>query len=138
MKNLPPVKSNLKEIEKSASPSIDVLIKIKGHSEPTIGRYIHGGEFWQSSTMSGQVEVEEWWPLPVSGTGFTPNIESEFPTLKIIRGKSIDALLAVINAAKLALELVECPDISIDHNLNKKTITLCNQALQKLRNISYE
>lgn len=71
MGNLPPIKDNLHDLEKTAKPSVDVLVKTPRFDNIMIGRYYHGADFWQVDGVhsSGGIEVSEWWPMPEIGTG---------------------------------------------------------------------
>jgi hypothetical protein len=71
----PKVKENLSEIEHHIKPSVDVLISTTFFKEITIGRYIHGGTFWQINQITGNLtdnDIIEWWYLPEKGTGNRP------------------------------------------------------------------
>jgi hypothetical protein len=71
--NLPEVRDDLHEIERLAKPSVDVIVSVRGITNLMIGRYFHGGQFWQVDQVHGEVNVEEWWPMPVLGTGTRTN-----------------------------------------------------------------
>lgn len=73
---LPPVRSDLHEIERVAQPSETVLIRIEGQAGLLMGRYIHGGKFWQADDIHGEVNVLEWWPLPPSHSGHSTKATS--------------------------------------------------------------
>lgn len=67
---LPEIKSDLREFEKEAGISVDVICRVAGFAGVWIGRYIHGCECWQVNGMSGDEPlVLEWWTLPEEGTG---------------------------------------------------------------------
>lgn len=66
---LPPVRSDLHDIEKLAQPSETVLIRIKGQAGVLLGRYIHGAHYWQADNIHGEVDVLEWWSLPTQNSG---------------------------------------------------------------------
>lgn len=68
-KTLPPVRDDLRDFEKLAQISVDVLVRIEGFASKAIGRYIHGAEAWQVDGWSGNPTVVEWWPLPENETG---------------------------------------------------------------------
>lgn len=73
--NLPPLADGLKDFELAAGISETVIVKFKTCDEPSIGRYLHTQGKWQINGMSGGVccdEVEEWWFLPIKGSGMTP------------------------------------------------------------------
>jgi hypothetical protein len=72
---LPPLRDDLKDFEKAAGLSVDVLIKFKRFSNVVIGRYLHGIEEWQANGVGGSYDadsIEEWWLMPVIGTGTVP------------------------------------------------------------------
>lgn len=71
MSNLPEKRKDLKDFEKFAGLSVDVLVGIEGCSGMHVGRYIHGCESWQVNGFNGDWKVVEWWPLPEKGTGVT-------------------------------------------------------------------
>lgn len=66
---LPEKRDGLADFEKSGGLSVDVIVKVKGFRDLTIGRYIHGLEQWDINNWSGYLVVIEWWPLPKIGTG---------------------------------------------------------------------
>lgn len=53
----------------NAGATADVLVKIKGFTNLTIGRYFHVLEEWQVNGFTGAPIVEEWWYMPQVGTG---------------------------------------------------------------------
>lgn len=65
----PNIRDDLKEYERDASPSVDVLVKIKGYPSKAIGRYIHGIDEWQVDGWSGHPIILEWWYLPENESG---------------------------------------------------------------------
>lgn len=65
----PEVREDLKDFEKLAAISVDVLVRVEGFKDKNIGRYIHGTECWQVNGWSGNPKVIEWWPLPENNTG---------------------------------------------------------------------
>lgn len=69
--NLPPLRPDLRDFEKQAGISVDVLVSVGGSSCVTIGRYLHGVKEWQANGFGGNgfTKVTEWWPLPEAGTG---------------------------------------------------------------------
>lgn len=68
--NKPPRRADLRDFEKLAGISDDVLVRVRGFSGHSIGRYVHGSEEWQVNGFGGSPpDVEEWWPLPKKGTG---------------------------------------------------------------------
>ena len=69
---LPPRLTEGPEHLLNAGASTDVLVSVKGFESITIGRYLHELEEWQIPFWSGAPEVEEWWSLPVRGTGNKP------------------------------------------------------------------
>jgi hypothetical protein len=69
---LPPLRPDLRDFEKQAGISVDVLVKVKSFSNIVIGRYLYGLSNWQVNGVCGYhtpEEVEEWWPMPELGTG---------------------------------------------------------------------
>lgn len=70
--SLPPLRDDLRDFEKQAGISVDVLVLMKGATDPCVGRYIHGLGQWQVAWCNGAVAVEEWWPMPEAGTGIVP------------------------------------------------------------------
>ena len=68
---LPKKREDLKDFEKAAGLSVEVFVHVKGFKTPNVGRYIHGLGEWQADNISGSVEVLEWWPMPVIGTGIS-------------------------------------------------------------------
>lgn len=66
---LPPVRTDLRDFEKQAAMSVDVLVRLEGFRDKAIGRYIHGAEEWQINGCTGYFKVLEWWPMPEDGTG---------------------------------------------------------------------
>lgn len=69
-KQLPPLRDDLRDFEIPSGTSVDVLVRPHNSKYITIGRYFHGLGEWQINNCSGQGwEVEEWWPMPVIGTG---------------------------------------------------------------------
>ena len=64
---------NTNEFELSAGKSIGVLAKIKNFAEPTVAYYYHSFQNWQAPIVTGDIEVEEWWPMPTKGTGTKPD-----------------------------------------------------------------
>lgn len=69
MANLPALRPDLRDFEKAAGISVDVIVRLKNSEHKTIGRYIHGVTEWQVNGWTGSPEVVEWWPLPETGTG---------------------------------------------------------------------
>ncbi|ELP6118941.1 TPA: hypothetical protein I7730_15920 [Vibrio vulnificus] len=69
-------KNNTNEFELSAGKSVGVLAKIKGFAEPAVAYYFHSFNNWQSPIVCGEIEIEEWWPIPTKGTGTKPNSET--------------------------------------------------------------
>lgn len=67
--NLPELRHDLRDFEKAAGISVDVLVRAKGWNGICIGRYLHGIEQWQLSHINGAATVYEWWPMPIEGTG---------------------------------------------------------------------
>ncbi|WP_210498772.1 hypothetical protein [Vibrio crassostreae] len=65
----PEVRDDLRDFEKLAAVSIDVLVHVKGFQNPMVGRYIHGAQEWQVDGIHGTPTVIEWWLLPEKGTG---------------------------------------------------------------------
>lgn len=67
---LPELRPDLRDFEKLAGISVDVLVKVDGFECHSIGRYLHGLKEWQVNNVSGgPPKVIEWWPLPEFGTG---------------------------------------------------------------------
>lgn len=61
----PPVRTDLRDFEELAKPSIDVLVKVKNHAGVNVGRYIHGLNEWNVNGFGGDApNVIEWWPMP--------------------------------------------------------------------------
>ena len=69
MSTLPKLRDDLKEFERAAGISVDVLVLIESTHRPVTGRYLHGIGEWQVDHTSGYPTVIEWWPLPEIGTG---------------------------------------------------------------------
>lgn len=68
-KKLPPLRDDLKDFEKAAGISVDVLVRAGGWCGICIGRYLHGIGEWQLNHINGIAKVYEWWPMPEDGTG---------------------------------------------------------------------
>ena len=81
---LPPVRTDLRDIEKHAQISVDVLVNVTGFKTPCIGRYIHGIGEWQIDGFHGSYKVIEWWELPKAGTGHDVS-----PPIHVLRKEAI-------------------------------------------------
>lgn len=66
---LPEKRDDLKDFEKAAGLSVDVIVSVKDFRCLYIGRYIYGIKQWQVNNWSGYHVIIEWWPLPEIGTG---------------------------------------------------------------------
>jgi hypothetical protein len=66
---LPPLRDDLRDFEKLAGLSVDVLVRAKGWDGICIGRYLYSIGEWQLQHVNGKSTVYEWWPMPIVGTG---------------------------------------------------------------------
>lgn len=62
----PELRDDLRDFEKAAGISVDVLVRIG--NTVAVGRYLHGIGEWQAGWLNN-AKVSEWWPLPEARTG---------------------------------------------------------------------
>lgn len=68
--NLPPIREDLRDFERAAGRSVDVIVRLRWGNDIHIGHYFYGLQEWRAGPWSNHAApVVEWWPLPAAGTG---------------------------------------------------------------------